>query len=210
VSHPATLWQLEPHTHGKHLVLRKYLEAWLPIMSSWSGRILFVDGFAGPGEYEGGEEGSPIIAVNALTAYSSLTPLAAEVVFIFIEKEPDRADHLRGMLARLTLPSRTTVEVVTGAFDDTLTSVLNDVDAQSSHLAPCFVMVDPFGVAGTPMTVLRRILGKRRAGSHSSAHGVGRPAGPTPLGAILALASGRLAHGAAARSSIPLRLFVPG
>lgn len=157
----STLWQLEPHTRGKHLVLRKYIEAWLPIMSSWSGRILFIDGFAGPGEYEGGEEGSPIIALSALASYSSLTPLNAEVVFIFIEKEPDRADHLRGKLARFTLPPNTSVEVITGAFDETLTSVLNDVDAQSSHLAPCFVMVDPFGVAGTPMSVLRRILGNR-------------------------------------------------
>ena len=157
----STLWQLEPHTQGKHLVLRKYLQAWLPIMSSWSGRVLFIDGFAGPGEYAAGEEGSPIIALKALAEYSAMTPLDAEVVFIFIEKEPDRANHLRGMLTSITLPPRTSVQVVTGAFDETLTSVLDDVDAQSSHLAPCFVMVDPFGVAGTPMSVLARILGNR-------------------------------------------------
>ena len=60
------LWPLEPHTRGKHLVLKSYLDAWFPIMGSWNGRILFIDGFAGPGEYEGGEEGSPLIALRSL------------------------------------------------------------------------------------------------------------------------------------------------
>src|SRR5437868_3544213 len=60
-----TLWPLEPHTLGKHLVLRAYLDAWLPIMARWNGRILFIDGFAGPGEYSTGEDGSPIIALKA-------------------------------------------------------------------------------------------------------------------------------------------------
>lgn len=41
-----TLWPLEPHTLGKHLVLKSYLDAWLPIMGKWNGRILFIDGFA--------------------------------------------------------------------------------------------------------------------------------------------------------------------
>ena len=59
-------WKLEPHTQGKHLVLRNYMEAWLPIMTRWNGRVLFIDGFAGPGEYDGGEPGSPIIALPAL------------------------------------------------------------------------------------------------------------------------------------------------
>jgi hypothetical protein len=47
-------WTLDEHTLGKHLVLRAYLDAWLPIMSRRNGRILFIDGFAGP-EYAKGE-----------------------------------------------------------------------------------------------------------------------------------------------------------
>lgn len=51
------LWPLEAHTRGKHLVLKNYVNAWLPILGSTRQRILFIDGFAGPGEYAGGEEG---------------------------------------------------------------------------------------------------------------------------------------------------------
>lgn len=44
------LWDMEPHTHGKHIVLRAYLNAWLPILGMTQGRILFIDAFAGPGQ----------------------------------------------------------------------------------------------------------------------------------------------------------------
>ena len=76
------LWELEPHTIGKHLVLRAYLDAWFPILSSWKKRILFIDGFAGPGEYTGGEEGSPQIGMRALVDHSA--KIDAEVVLFFI------------------------------------------------------------------------------------------------------------------------------
>jgi three-Cys-motif partner protein len=161
MSHASTLWQLEPHTLGKHLVLRRYLDAWLPIMSSWAGRVLFIDGFAGPGEYQGGEEGSPIIAIRAFADHASRASMDSAFVFVFIEKEANRADHLRTLLTQLPVPANATFQVINGVFDETLASVLDDVDAQLARLAPCFVMVDPFGVAGTPMSVLRRILSNR-------------------------------------------------
>ena len=44
-----TEWPLEPHTLGKHIVLRHYLDAWLPIMLRSNQHILYIDAFAGPG-----------------------------------------------------------------------------------------------------------------------------------------------------------------
>src|SRR5574340_162265 len=102
-----TLWQLEPHTLGKHLVLRKYLNAWLPIMGTWSGRILFIDGFAGPGRYIGGEDGSPMIALKSFVGHRFKGKISAEIAFMFIEKEKARADYLQGLIDDMasTLPS---------------------------------------------------------------------------------------------------------
>ena len=57
-------WPLEPHTLGKHKVLENYMQAWLPIMTRWNSRVLFIDAFAGPGEYKvRGERGfsAPIL-----------------------------------------------------------------------------------------------------------------------------------------------------
>jgi three-Cys-motif partner protein len=71
-----TRWQLEPHTRAKHEILKRYLQAWMVILSQ--GRfpeILYIDGFAGPGEYIGREAGSPTIALD--TALSYRPPLQA-------------------------------------------------------------------------------------------------------------------------------------
>jgi three-Cys-motif partner protein len=64
-----TVWPLEPHTRAKHEILRRYLEAWSAILSLGGfPTIAYVDGFAGPGAYDNGEDGSPIIALkSALT-----------------------------------------------------------------------------------------------------------------------------------------------
>jgi three-Cys-motif partner protein len=129
-------------------------------MASLNGRILFIDGFAGPGQYESGEDGSPIIALRAFLEHNARNRMRAEVNFSFIEKDPPRAEHLRGLVQDLVprLPPTSSAEVIEGTFDETMTDILNGLDEQARRLAPALVMVDPFGVAGTPMSVLRRIL----------------------------------------------------
>lgn len=160
---PKVVWPLEPHTKGKHEVLRHYLKAWFPILGFTSGRILFIDGFAGPGEYATGEKGSPLIALDVLSQHRAR--FKAEVKFVFIEEDPERAAHLGALLDTLkpTLPARCEVQVIKGAFDATVSGVLDMLDAQRKTLAPAFVMVDPFGVSGTPMDVLQRILRNPKA-----------------------------------------------
>jgi three-Cys-motif partner protein len=127
-------------------------------MARWNGRILFIDGFAGPGKYDRGEDGSPVIALNALRQHP--TPMAAEVLFMFIEKDRRRAAYLQTVVNDMAsaMPGNVKTRVIHGAFDETMAEVLNSLDAQAKQLAPCFVMVDPFGVSGTPMTVIERIL----------------------------------------------------
>lgn len=155
-----TTWDLEPHTRGKHLVLESYMQAWLPIMTSWNGRVLFIDAFAGPGEYLDGEPGSPIIALRALIDHQALNRIRSEVNYLFIENDPSRSKHLEEVLGELEhqLPASCNYDVITSTFDETLTDVLDDIDQQRTSLAPAFVMIDPFGVSETPMSVVARIL----------------------------------------------------
>lgn len=60
-----TVWAAEPHTLAKHELLRRYLGGWFPIMTSYHRRVIYLDGYCGPGTYEDGEPGSP------LTSYCS-------------------------------------------------------------------------------------------------------------------------------------------
>lgn len=158
-------WNLEPHTRGKHLVLERYMQAWLPILTSWNGRVLFIDAFAGPGEYSGGEPGSPVIALHALIDHRARRQIHSEVNYLFIEKDEARSKHLEEVLEGLkdTLPSNCNYEVINSTFDEALTSVLDNIDQQNASLAPAFVMIDPFGVSETPMRVIERIMENPRS-----------------------------------------------
>ena len=69
---------MEEHTRAKHELLKKYLEAWFPILAiqGHQERVIFLDGFAGPGIYDGGEPGSPVIALETLINHNSFSQLA--------------------------------------------------------------------------------------------------------------------------------------
>jgi three-Cys-motif partner protein len=82
---PETVWDLEPHTAKKHEILRRYFQAWLPIMVRWNNRVLFIDGFAGPGEYSRGEDGSPVIVLKAARDHTH--KFEAELVCLFVEAD---------------------------------------------------------------------------------------------------------------------------
>jgi len=154
------LWPLEPHTRAKHEILRRYLEAWSAILSH--GRfetIAYVDGFAGPGVYAGGEDGSPIIALKAALQHEAQIPETTRLLFLFIERDEDRADHLRGLVESMGLPKRFRVKVVSTTFEQGFRENLLDFYVKRGEsLPPTFAFIDPFGWSHTPFELVRRIL----------------------------------------------------
>jgi len=155
-----TLWAIEPHTEAKHKILRKYLDAWFPIFLAFNRRIVYLDGFSGPGRYTGGQPGSPIIALQCAKTHRA--PLAAELVFVFIEERQDRADHLTSEIVQLQCPDRFKIDVKCGQFATKLTEILDALDRDGYRIAPTFAMIDPFGFSGMPYTLIQRLLSKDR------------------------------------------------
>lgn len=159
-----TVWEMQEQTVAKHLVLKYYLDGWLPILGSWQGRLVYIDGFAGPGEYVDGDLGSPLIALDCVRRHKASGRLGGvEVVLLFIESKPDRAAHLRNRLERERRPDRTRCKVLPGTFDDNMSSLLDYIEKQNATLAPTFVMIDPFGVKGSRMDLIGRILKNARS-----------------------------------------------
>ena len=96
-----TTWPLEQHTKAKHIILRKYLDAWIPILGFGNGRVVYIDGFAGPGKYNGGEDGSPVIAINAIIGHKMFQQMNTEFKLLFIEENKNRYDHLVNVLSTI-------------------------------------------------------------------------------------------------------------
>ncbi|MDR3638554.1 MAG: three-Cys-motif partner protein TcmP [Isosphaeraceae bacterium] len=153
------LWDLEPHSVGKHRLLRKYLDAWLPILAQAGyRRILLVDGFAGPGRYRGGEDGSPIIMLKAFLEHRSRAVISrSELLYFFIERDGARLEHLLGEISTLmpTPPANVKVRPIRGEFRE----VMADVLAQVGLPVPTFVFIDPFGYEQNRVELTSSILG---------------------------------------------------
>lgn len=159
-----TVWELKPHTEAKHRLLTGYLAAWFPILSRWNGRIIFLDGFAGPGVYKNGEPGSPPKALDVLLNHSFGARMAnKEFVFIFNESEPDRHQKLQEVIEGYKAehqpwPRNVRVEIECDSFENLAEDLLGLLAEQKANLAPTFAFVDPFGVKGLPMELLGRLL----------------------------------------------------
>jgi len=158
------------HTKAKHRILKKYLEAWFPILSRYQGRVLYLDGFAGSGEYTDHSDGSPLIALEV--AKNHQLPLGGELVFYFVELNEPRFAHLTGLLESrykskgdgsfTNLPENVKVFPINGDFNANVEEILAGLKEDGKTLAPTMAFVDPFGYAALNVDTMAGILTQRR------------------------------------------------
>ncbi|MGH9919905.1 MAG: three-Cys-motif partner protein TcmP [Nitrososphaerales archaeon] len=138
------------------------MNRWLPILGKRSQSMNYIDAFAGPGVYQGGQPGSPVIALE--TARDHVMRPKGSVNFLFIEKDAQRALILRDQLgARFppgSLPPTWVYEVEVGEFASVLERGLDEIEARGNQLAPTLAFLDPFGFSGwdLPMRTIARVL----------------------------------------------------
>lgn len=156
------LWPLEPHTEAKHRLYKRYLDAWFPIFlqQAWVNRVTYVDAFAGPGEYEGGEEGSPVFALDRLLNHDArdrMNLTRDRVTLIFIEGDQSRHQHLKNLLVARFGPLDelpVTVIVKHGLAEQDTLALLNETEAWGS---PILAIYDSWGNVGVPWEHLQSI-----------------------------------------------------
>ena len=154
-----TIWDKDPHTDAKHQILEEYLKAWFPILARYNAKIMFIDGFAGPGVYSKGEDGSPIIALNTAVSHPQ-SGTFNEIVFLFIEEDAKRFKILQETIGRKhpKLAAKFKCDLRCGEFARTIESLLNERSAKGESAPPTLVFIDPFGYSGMPMELVARLL----------------------------------------------------
>lgn len=156
----ATVWELAPHTRAKHAILKRYLQAWMVILSQAKfPEILYIDGFAGPGEYDKGDPGSPVIALQ--TALDYRPPLTAKIHFLFVEKDKERSAHLKSLVDKMTLPANFAVIIEGGKTFEAAFGKHLPAYQRNGRLIPTFAFIDPFGWSGVPFSIVQQIMRQR-------------------------------------------------
>jgi three-Cys-motif partner protein len=161
------LWPLEPATAAKHQLYKRYLDAWWPILlqpSARSGdlrpRVTYLDAFAGPGRYEGGEEGSPVFALDRLLKHTLAQRMhlsRERVRLLFLEKRRDRYEYLHGELQRHfgELEDLPVSIVARRAEAGAAAEGLLDETGAWGH--PILAIFDSWGNVNVPLGLIRRL-----------------------------------------------------
>jgi three-Cys-motif partner protein len=159
-----TIWDADAHTIAKIAILKNYLNAWFPIVGSrYSGPIVYVDGFAGPGHYRDHSEGSPLAALRIFKSWmaSNKQPLKVRSLYtVFIEADNDRFQ----VLSEQTAPYESDKSIHIIRYNKTFVNAMPLV-MHSPDLLPAFrgeqpllVFADPFGGTGIPFSIFEEFL----------------------------------------------------
>jgi len=163
-----TVYDAEPHTQAKHQILREYLKRWLPILSRQSqiigrtgGRLLYVDGFAGAGEYTDKIPGSPLVAIETALSHSRDFPVPVRIKLI--ELRPDRVQHLRKLVAarrpEIEKSNRVILDdPIEGDCREVINGIIDACEQEGRRLGPALFFLDQFGYSSFSMSLIGRIL----------------------------------------------------
>jgi len=123
--------------------------------------MVYLDAFAGPGEYSTGELGSPVIAVQ--TALKHTAKLKAELWFVFYEPDERRCQYLQEVIARMEVPKHIKPRVRCGTFALAADRFFKWVQSSNERTPPTFAFIDPFGYSQIPMDLIARFAKLKRS-----------------------------------------------
>lgn len=129
----------QPAAELKHGILSRYpiiFAAKTGSSASPDQRVVFLDGYAGPGEYTDGEPGSPLLLARQAAALSR----TRDVRGVFVEAKPEHVRSLERVLADWR--DNFKFRIIEGKLGDKLDEVL-----PLAHRASLFAFLDPYGSA---------------------------------------------------------------
>jgi len=147
--------KLKEVSKAKLVILEKYFPAWVRILGSSFPKLFYIDCFAGAGEYEGGEPGSPIVVFRKASELNTRYQLH----LFFVEQDKRRAEILKRRLDQERQRSHSIVSyrVIAADAKEFTKRFLRDVPIDT----PLFFFVDPYGHP-LPIPLINEILAQPR------------------------------------------------
>lgn len=140
----------------KHGILARYPLVFASMTGSTSqnGRVVYFDGYAGPGRYEDGAPGSPLLAVETARRTARF---GRDVDCLFVERNPRFSRDLRTTLTA-EAPPGFHFQVWPGDVADHVDTALSYAGAD-----PLLTFLDPFGTALDYSVLTGKLLQRRSA-----------------------------------------------
>lgn len=150
---------------AKHTIIKRYVQAWLPIMSRTRTPYLFYfDGFAGAGAYGGqegeeGEGGSPLVFLETVLGHRDFASFK-HVYVLCNELDKERATQLLRRLstAAKAAADKVTVRVWSMSFDKAVEKLTTGKLKECLSTAGVLAFVDPFKAKTAPMESVRALF----------------------------------------------------
>ena len=155
-------WRMREHTEIKHDILRKYFISWVRVISSKNKQLHFFDGFAGRGYYEDGEEGSPLLIMNAADRNSDYFD---QIFCTFVELNNNNYNDLRVAIKEKKSEIETdkiTINPQNDRFENVVEELIGNLG--DSNIIPSLFFIDPFGYNAIPFEVVSEIADIQESG----------------------------------------------
>ena len=150
------LWECELRTKAKLEILNYYLGAWFGILAQQGFKhVYYIDGFCGPGEYLGGEEGSPVIAAR-LASSTAQSFQDFRATLIFIDNDKNKLEHLKALDTIKNQHPNVTIDIKEGEFADEIVNIIEAL--RENPKSPTFSFIDPFGFGHSPLNKLKLLM----------------------------------------------------
>lgn len=150
-------------TKAKLDLLRNYLGAWFEILANATdengqhrfGELAYLDGFCGRGEYEDGQDGSPLIAVRFANSVAARRG-DLKIKIILVDKLKDNVSHLKTLQPIKKAHPNVEIYPIHGSFEDTVLGIFDRIKV--SPYAPSFSFVDPYGIIRNPESTFAKLV----------------------------------------------------
>jgi len=145
----------KPWSRVKDTILDKYLDAYLKTIQDRRRPILLVDGFAGPGRFGDGSEGSPLIVLRRMAG----TPKhKVDMSALFADSRQGHRDALAS-----NIDAYIKIGAAAAPLSDCASAIARALELGSSR--SLFFYLDPYGIADLDFEMLRSVFARGPAQS---------------------------------------------
>lgn len=143
-------------SEAKARIVSKYFSAWANVVMRSahrsSGKIAYIDLYAGPGRYKDGAASTPLLVLQTAIEHPHISQM---LVSLFNDSAPDNVATLKQEIAKLPKIRNLKFPPVVqcGEVDTEAENYFNE-----TRLVPTFSFIDPFGYKGLSLKIVRGVI----------------------------------------------------